>query len=218
MKLSETTVKILENFSKISNTIYFFPGNKQKVMTPAKSIFAEVHFEENFPIEFGIYDLTKFLSVLSLFDNPELDFSDKYVTIKDADSTATYWFTSKEVVKKAIVDPNKSITLPNVDLEFQMTKDDFKHLKSSSSVLGAPHFIIKGDGSDINLIVSDADDKTANQISKTVGSTTDTFCFVGDISSLKMIDDDYSVKVTKSGIIEMKAMNHKLTYWLAIRK
>jgi hypothetical protein len=218
MKLTDKTKTILENFSKISNSVYFFAGKTQKVMTPAKTIVAEAEFDEEFPAEFGIYDFAKFLSVLSLFEEPELEFTDKYVTIKDSTTTATYWFTSKELISNVVVPQNKSISLSNVDLSFELSKDDYKYLKSSSSVMNLTNFIIEGDGTAINLLVKDADNDTSNKMSKKVGDTTDTFQYVGDVSNLRMLDDDYDVKVAKAGIIEFASKNNKLKYWVAIRK
>jgi hypothetical protein len=218
MKLSDKTLTILENFSKISSSAFFFPGKTQKVMTPAKSIYAQADFDEEFPIEFGIYDLTKFLSVLSLFNNPELEFDAKFVTIKNDSSEATFWFTPKDLISNAVVDPSKSIKLNAVDLAFGLSKEDYKYLKSSASVMGLPNFIIEGDGKSINLLVKDADTATSNKMSKRVGETTDTFEFVGDISNLRMLDDDYDVQVSKKGIIEFTSKNNSLKYWVAIRK
>lgn len=218
MKLSQQTLTILENFAKISNSVYFYGGKTQKTMTPAKSIVVEATFEEDFPVDFGIYDMSQFLSVLSLFNAPELEISDKKALIKDGNSTATYWFTSKELIKDAVIPQNKSISLSNVDLSFELAKDNLKYLKSSASVMGVPNFIINGDGSNIDLLVTDADNQTSNQMSKRVGETTETFRFVGDVANLRMLDDDYDVKVSKAGIIEFASKNNKLKYWVAIRK
>lgn len=218
MKLSQQTLTILENFSKISNSVYFHGGRIQKTMTPAKSIVVEATFDEDFPVEFGIYDMSQFLSVLSLFGAPELEFSEKKLLIKDGDSTATYWFTPKELIKDAVIPQNKSISLSNVDLSFGLSKDNLKYLKSSAAVMSAPNFIINGDGTNIDLLVTDADSESSNKMSKHVGHTSDTFRFVGDVINLKMLDDDYDVKVSKSGIIEFTSKNNKLKYWVAIRK
>lgn len=218
MKLSEKTLTILDNFSKISTSAYFFAGKTQKVMRPNKTIVAEAGLEEEFPIDFGIYDMSKFLSIFSLFKDPELEFTEKFVKIKDSSSEATYWFTSKELISNVVIPPEKSISLKSVDLTFELSKADLKYLKSSASVLGLTDFIINCDGESINLDVKEADNKTSNQITKKVGTTTETFQFVGQIDNLQMLEDDYDVKVSKAGIIEFKSKNNKLTYWVPIRK
>ena len=61
MKFSEETMSILKNFSAINNGIYFEQGNVVKTVSPKKSILAEAKTEDSVPVEFGIYDLNKFL-------------------------------------------------------------------------------------------------------------------------------------------------------------
>lgn len=218
MKLSEKTRIILDNFSKINSSAYFFGGHTQKIMNASKSVFAEVTLDEEFPSEFGIYELTKFLSVLSLFDDPELTFSEKNVLIEEGTTKSTFWFTPKDVLTNCIIPQDKSISLKSVDLSFSLSKEDLKYLKSASSVINLTNFVIEGDGNNIVLLVKDADNDTSNKMSKIVGSTTETFKYVGDIANLKMHEDDYDVKVDKSGIIEFSSKNNKLKYWIAIRK
>ena len=40
---------------------------------------AEAKIEETFDTKFGIFDLPKFLGIVSLFNNPEFEFDDKFV-------------------------------------------------------------------------------------------------------------------------------------------
>ena len=45
-------------------------------MSAMKNIVAQAEVTERFPQEFAIYDLNEFLSALSLFEEPELNFQD----------------------------------------------------------------------------------------------------------------------------------------------
>ena len=62
MKLSDETINILKNFSSINQSLLFKQGNVLKTISGLKTIFAEVTIQENFPKEFAIYDLNKFLA------------------------------------------------------------------------------------------------------------------------------------------------------------
>ena len=82
MKLSEETLAVLKNFSAINNGIYFEQGNTIKTVSPGKTILADAKVQENFPLDFGIYDLNKFLGAHSLFDNPDIEFESNYLLMK----------------------------------------------------------------------------------------------------------------------------------------
>ena len=79
MNLSKETVAILKNYSSISQNILFTPGSVLKTRSVQNTILSSVTVPDVFPIEFGIYDLNEFLGVLSLFQNPDVDFTEKYV-------------------------------------------------------------------------------------------------------------------------------------------
>ena len=80
MKLSSNTTNILKNFSQINQSILIKEGNKLKTISVMKNILAEAEVEEEFEKDFAIYDLNQFLSGLSLYDAPDLEFGDSYLT------------------------------------------------------------------------------------------------------------------------------------------
>ena len=74
MKISDNTIKILKNFSSINQSILFRTGSTIRTKSPLSTIAAQAVVDEMFPFEFGIYDLNQFLSVVSLFEDPDFDF------------------------------------------------------------------------------------------------------------------------------------------------
>ena len=60
MKLSDKTLTILKNFAGINNSILVKEGTNLRTISVAKNIHAEATIEEDFPREFGIYDLNQF--------------------------------------------------------------------------------------------------------------------------------------------------------------
>ena len=81
MILSEQTINVLKNFAQINPSIQFKPGEVMTTVSPQKTVMAKATVEETFPSGGAIYDLNRFLGVLSLFDEPELIFNDKMVTV-----------------------------------------------------------------------------------------------------------------------------------------
>jgi len=83
MKLSDSTLTLLKNFSNINQSILFKKGRSLRTISVMKNILAEVTINEEIPQDFGIYDLNQFLNGLSLHQSPDLDFAnDGYVVIK----------------------------------------------------------------------------------------------------------------------------------------
>jgi hypothetical protein len=73
MRLSNSTLKILRNFSDINNTILIRKGNSLVTVDPQKRIVADANINESLPQDFAIYDLNKFLGVNSIWENSDLD-------------------------------------------------------------------------------------------------------------------------------------------------
>ena len=75
MNLTDKTLTVLKNFAGINNSILVKEGNQLRTISVAKNILAEAEIEEDFPRQFGIYDLNQFLNGLSLHQDPDLDFT-----------------------------------------------------------------------------------------------------------------------------------------------
>ena len=62
MKLSDNTINLLKNFKEINQSILFKKGNKLRTISVMKNILAEATVAEDFPKDFGIYDLSQFIN------------------------------------------------------------------------------------------------------------------------------------------------------------
>ena len=90
MKLSDSTLTLLKNFSNINQSILFKQGKSLRTISVMKNILAEATINEELPKDFGIYDLNQFLNGLSLHNNPDLDFeTDNFVVIKEGRSRSS---------------------------------------------------------------------------------------------------------------------------------
>jgi hypothetical protein len=75
MIISDTTLRILKNFQGINGEIVLHPGNHQYVgIKDMKIILATATLPEAWPQETGILELSTFLSMLSQFKNPDVQF------------------------------------------------------------------------------------------------------------------------------------------------
>ena len=85
MKLSETILNLLKNFSSINQSILFKSGTKLRTISVMKNILVEaLLFLKTSPVTLVFYDLNQFLQGMSLHSSPELDFAeDEFVTIRE---------------------------------------------------------------------------------------------------------------------------------------
>ena len=114
MKLSEKTLTVLKNFAGINNSILVKEGNQLRTISVAKNILAEANIDEEFPRQFGIYDLNQFLNGLSLHQDPDMDFTEEsYLTIREGRRRVRYFFADPQVI---ISPPDKQINLPSEDV------------------------------------------------------------------------------------------------------
>ena len=67
MNLSKDTLTLIKNFASINGSIMFTEGKRLATISEGKNVMAEVTISEEFPANFGVYDLNEFLNVVGLF-------------------------------------------------------------------------------------------------------------------------------------------------------
>ena len=97
MKLSVDTVNILKNFSLINPSIAFKAGNSLATMSPQKSVMARADLDDHFPSDGAIYDLSRFLGVISLFETPSYNFKENLLEISGDGKSVSYTFADPSI-------------------------------------------------------------------------------------------------------------------------
>jgi len=216
--LSKKTLDVLKNFSSINSSIVFRKGSTVRTISNAENILAKFTGEEVFPSDFAIYDLSQFLSGISLFNDPQLEFtSNDFVSIRGGRTSAKYYFSDPEITLKSA--PEKNVNFPGADLQFSLTGDDLIALQKASAVYGLPDLTFQSEeGLDtIKLILRDKENDTSNTYDLAVaGCTTGTYSLDVKIENIRLLPGDYSVKVSKHLISEWTNANVDLTYYIAL--
>jgi hypothetical protein len=214
MKLSDTTVNFLKNFSTINQSILFKEGNKLRTISVMKNILVEATISEEFPKDFGIYDLNQFLNGLSLLNSPELDFeSNESVMIREGRKRSKFFFADPSVI---VSPPDKEITLPSEDVSFTLTAQDLQQLKKASSIYQVPDISVIGGSGVIKLVARDKKNDTSNDFSIVVGETEESFIFNFKEENLKILPGDYDVAVSSKLLSRFTSKNYDLTYYIAL--
>jgi len=84
MKISKGTMDVLKNYSEINQSIVIKEGNEIKTISALKNILSRAVVKENFPKDFAIYDLPTFIGFHSTMSEPEFEFNDASMTMKDS--------------------------------------------------------------------------------------------------------------------------------------
>ena len=216
MQLSNDTRDVLKNFSTINQNLLVKSGNVINTMSAMKNIVAKATIPDTFDNEFAIYDLNEFLSAMSLFKSPTLDFGDQSVRLNEegGGSSLKYFFSDPSVVTT----PKTEITMPSVDVEFTFTQDTFNAISKASAVLGVPDVVLKGTaGGDIELTVTDRKNDTSNDFSIAVGENApNNFTYFFKVENLKLLSGDYKVQVSEKGISRFENVSKPIEYFIAL--
>jgi len=212
MKLSKETLALVKNFAGINSNILFKAGNALKTVSAQKNIMASTTVTESFPQEFGIYDLNEFLSAMSLFEDPELDFEEKYVKIRQGNQAIK--FISSEATNLVI--PTKEIVFPESDIDFKLTEKNLSMIQRTSSVLHGSDVSFVGDGTKLTVVVGDKKNTSKNSFEEQIGDTNKSFTINLKVDNLKMIPGDYDVSISSRKISRFKSTKGDLVYYVAV--
>jgi len=223
--LSEKTLDVLKNFSTINSSIVFRSGSTVRTISNAENILAKFTSEEVFPSDFAIYDLSQFLGGITLFNDPQLEFtSNDFVNIRGGRTSAKYYFSDPEITLKSA--PEKNVKFPGSDIEFNLSGDELIALQKASAIYGLPDltFYSQEGSNEIKLILSDKENDTSNTYDITVvGTVTGTYSLDVKIENIRVLgknsvatSGDYTVKVSKHLISEWTNNDVELTYYIAL--
>ncbi len=214
MKLSEKTISLLKNFSDINQSILFKKGNKLRTISVMKNILAEADIPEDFPKDFGIYDLNQFLRGLFLHNQPELDFTnDGHVVIREGKTRSKYFFAEPSVI---VTPPDKELTLPNVDVEFEISTEQLDKVRKAVLAFQLPDLSVVGQAGVVKLVVHDKKNDTSNDFQVMVGETESEFCFNFKVENIKILPGSYHVDISSKLLSKFTNNDCDLTYYIAL--
>lgn len=213
MNIDTNTVNVLKNFAKINQSIVVDEGNVLKTISPNKTIMAKATVTTEFPRRFAIYNLDRFLAISSVYSDPEYDFQDKFVKIYGGESESHYLYADESSVVKA---PDKTIKLPTVDVEFELKYDNLKSIEKAAGILGLPEIVVQGLEGKLYLQAFDSKNPTADVHQIVVGETDKTFKAVFKGENLKILPNNYTVKISSKGISQF--VHEDVEYFIAVEQ
>ena len=214
MKLSDSTLNILKNFSSINQSILVKEGSKLRTISVMQNILAEAEVDEEFPKDFAIYDLNQFLNGIGLHQDPDLDFTnDSHLVIREGKRKVKYFFADPEVI---VSPPEKEMQLPSQDVCFQVEHSQLDKLIKAAAVYQLPDLSAIGEAGVVKLVVRDKKNDTSNEYSIIVGETEINFIFNFKVENIKIIPGSYNVIISEKCVSKFTNEKYNLNYFIAL--
>lgn len=212
MKFSNETLSVLKNFSQINPSVMFRPGQTIRTISPQKTVMAAAVVSESFEKQAGVYDVSRFLATLSLFDDADVSFGEGRFDIKGGKSSLKYTYTAENMI---VTPPDKDITVPNPEANVTVKWDELESVIRAAGVLGLPEVAFKSDGTSVSLAAIDSKNPTADTYDVVVAEGDfGEFTMSIKVDNLKLMPADYEVALSSAGMAHFKS--NKVQYWIAI--
>lgn len=214
MKFSNETLNVLKNFSSINPSVMFKSGTTIRTISPQKTVMAAASITETVPSDAAVYDLSRFLATIQLFEDPEIQFGDSKFTISSGKSELKYTYTSPSMI---ISPPEKDIQVPNPELS--VSKLPWKSIDSvikAAGVLSLGEIAFIAKDTTVKMAAVDSKNPTADSFDVTIKDDYDgaPFTMIIRVDNLKLMPAEYDVSLSSKGMAHFKS--DKVQYWIAV--
>jgi hypothetical protein len=188
-----------------------------------RNILATADIEEEFPEEFGIYDLPRFLGNLTVY--PELNFGENSVIM--ADGSKTYKFMAAE--PSAIIHPKTMFAMegsdnnpenvkatPEYDINVTLPSSTLSTIQKVASINSLPDYGLITEDGEIFFTALDKKSDSTDIAKEPVGSSNVNFKMYFKAENLKLLEGDYSVSVSRNAISTFRHQTRPIQYWITL--
>jgi hypothetical protein len=211
MKLSEKTLTILKNFASINKSIILRPGKVLKTNNSERTLVAIAKIDDLIDGNACIYDLSRFLSIHSLHNSPEITFNENHFIISDGKKKTKYMFADVSMVTSTF---DRDIKIPSEDVIVNLSWNDLDSVIKAAGVLQFSEIAFIGEGGSCYLSAINSEDPSADTFGVEIGKTKDEFRIIIKTDSLKLLKRDYVVTIFSGGI--SKFASEDVTYYIGI--
>jgi hypothetical protein len=166
------------------------------------------------PVDFGVYDLNQFLGNAVTLNSPDMKFSEEAVVMDNGLFQLNYYSCSQNLI---VSPPDKELTMDSPDVEFDLSRDATKTLLQLAALNNLPNLSVIGKNGDVKLQVHEKSNDTSNFAATKIGSNSgDDFVATFKTDNLKLIPDDYHVKISLKGFAIFTNKSGTLKYFIAL--
>ena len=165
-----------------------------------------------------LFRSNNFLSVVSLHkDDPSFEFDDRHVVIvgNKGRSKIKYRFCDPSMI---VTVPDKVLVMPEAEIGFDLSSEDFDWILRAASVLSSPQIAIESDGKKISILTFDASNDSAHTESLDIAEGNGSkYRMIFKTENLtKILPGSYTVELSSKGLSLFKNKTVDLKYWIAI--
>ncbi len=215
MKFTPNTLEILKNFSNINPSILFKDGDVLMTRSTSNTIIAIGHLDQHIEKTFAILDLSQFISVLSLYKEPNLVFDDDKVIIGEDNRNVKYKYTEPSLITCVDYEKIKNTKLPFKEIaNFTLTTDQIQKMLKSAAVLSLPNITFECNKGKLSITSCDIQNPASNKVEFLITELENKINFTVNynVDVLKMLPDDYAVTVYESQITKLES--NRMTYYI----
>ncbi|MDX1532691.1 MAG: hypothetical protein R3230_00635 [Nitrosopumilaceae archaeon] len=222
IKLSPETVQTFKKMYSINQSLRILENETTiKTINESKTRAAYAQIKEKFPRDFCIYDLSEFISAMSIVNEPILDFSNKkFVVIKNEENSQRlkYVETDPDLITSYF---ERNLSLKSDDIEIDVGEDVLKAVMKSASTLRLEFIGFKADGEKVYFTTFnrrvESDDEEMNAFTVELGECEETFDIFYESNMLDVLEGDTKFTFCKNQRIT-KVDCGSIVYWIAMDK
>jgi hypothetical protein len=204
MKISETTILVLSNMAKLSQHLVIEAGNTIRIINEHGTSFIELDCEEDFPAQVALHDLSGFLKVINLFDDPDFEFKDKCVYISDELASQTYYYSEVDELVYNNDDPSEI----DYSISFNLAFDKLDRVLKAATTNNVEDISIVGKDGLVYLEASDKENPTRSfsiLVSEEDCGIFSAFLKQTKKSKINVLPIDYKIDICVDGAIRFSA-------------
>lgn len=218
VKISKVDIDVLKSVYQINQTLKVVGGSNEirsKNRSNTQAVIANL--ESVFPRTFCIYDIREFIAVLSIVENPILDFkNDKYIIIKSEDGKQKlkYAEAAENLINSHFI---RQPSLPSVDFEITVSEKQLKAVMEAAYTLKLAFvgFVTENDKVLFTAFnTNNGSGDVTNGFSIEIGESTNTFELFYKTELLKILDGVSTFSICSRGM--SRVMNGAKEFWISL--
>lgn len=220
VKITKTDIETLNAVYGINQSLKIVAGASDiRCFNTNKTCAVVGKLSSPLPRTLCIYDLREFLSVIGLFQNPVLDFTnEKYVTVKSEDGKQKlkYYDAEESMIGSHF---EKMITLPSVDIVLEVSGSQLANITKAAQTLKLAFIGFKSVDGVIQMYAfdkNDGDNRETNTFSVDVGETQADFNLFYKTEVLAVLSGDCKFELSSKRISKVECSDR--VYFITMDK
>lgn len=133
MKISESTLSVLNNFKNLNDSMLFYPGNEIKSLSADRSVYMTATITDEIPQKFAVFSVRELLQVLTVVRDADIEFNDDHMFISNGHNSVVFRYANQAIVDDVY---QKKIALGTPAFEVALPVEEIKNMFKMAGYLG----------------------------------------------------------------------------------